>query len=313
MTENRDNNNLLNLFTEVKDTVIRRIRGRKKDVALVLSSGGARGLAHIGAIEELLDRGYHIQSIAGTSMGALVGGMYASGHLETFREWMKTIDKRKIHELTDYSPSLNHLVKGKRIIEALMHIVPDVDIDELPIPYAAISTDWESGHEVVFRHGSLYQAIRASISLPAYLEPMHIDSKVLIDGGTTNPLPLNRVERKKGDLLVAVNVCGHDYEGELKLKRTAERQHIASSRTLQLLNKIMPEAFKLDFNYYTLLNRTASIMIHQNAQLMMRICPPDILLDLPMRRFSGSDYAKSERLIALGRARMKRVLDEYES
>jgi len=242
-----------------------------------------------------------------------VGGMYASGHLETFREWMKTIDKRKIRELTDYSPSLNHLVKGKRIIEALMHIVPDVDIDELPIPYAAISTDWESGHEVVFRHGSLYQAIRASISLPAYLEPMHIGSKVLIDGGTTNPLPLNRVERKKGDLLVAINVCGHDYEGELKLKRTAERQHIASSRTLQLLNKIMPEAFKLDFNYYTLLNRTASIMIHQNAQLMMRICPPDILLDLPMRRFSGSDYDKSERLIALGRARMKRVLDEYES
>lgn len=312
MTESTESSNLLNLFTEVKDTVIRRIRGRKKDVALVLSSGGARGLAHIGAIEELLDRGYHIRSIAGTSMGALVAGMYATGNLETYRSWMQTIDKRKIRELTDYSPSLDHLVKGKRIIDTLKTIVPDTDIDTLPIPYAAISTDWESGHEVVFRHGSLYEAIRASISLPAYFEPMHLGDKLLIDGGTTNPLPLNRVERHKGDLLVAVNVCGHDYEGELELKRTAERQRMASSRTLQLLKRIVPNGLKLDFNYFTLLNRTASIMIHQNAQLMLRLCPPDILLDIPMRRFSGSDYDKSERLIAIGRARMKKVLDDYE-
>jgi len=98
----------------------------------------------------------------------------------------------------------------------------------------------------------------------------------------------------------------------LELKRTAERQRMASSRTLQLLNRIVPRGLKLDFNYFTLLNRTASIMIHQNAQLMLRLCPPDILLDIPMRRFSGSDYDKSERLIAIGRARMKKVLDDYE-
>lgn len=162
---------IMKMFTEIKEFLVKNIQGNKKDVALVLSSGGARGLAHIGAIEELEARGYHIKSIAGTSMGALVAGMYATGHLKEYREWMKTIDKQRIRELTDYSPSLDHLVRGNKIIDALKALVPDCDIDDLPIPYAAVATDWESGHEVVFTHGSLYGAIRASISLPAYFSP----------------------------------------------------------------------------------------------------------------------------------------------
>ncbi len=133
-----------------------------KDVALVLSSGGARGLAHIGAIEELEAHGYRITSIAGCSMGALIGGVYAAGKLEEFREWMKTVDRKKMLELTDFSFSLNHLVKGTRIIEAIMEFVPDIPIEDLPIPYCAVATDWKSGHEVVFREGSLFEAIRAS-------------------------------------------------------------------------------------------------------------------------------------------------------
>ena len=110
---------------------------QKKDIALALSSGGARGLAHIGVIEELESQGYRITSIAGCSMGALIGGVYAAGKLEEFREWMKTVDKKKMLELTDFSLSLNHLVKGTRIIEAIMEFVPDVLIEDLPIPYCA--------------------------------------------------------------------------------------------------------------------------------------------------------------------------------
>ena len=105
-----------------------------KDIALALSSGGARGLAHIGVIEELEAQGYHITSMAGCSMGALIGGVYAAGKLEEFRDWMKTIDKKKMLELTDFSLSLNHLVKGTRIIKAIMEFVPDVRIEDLPIP-----------------------------------------------------------------------------------------------------------------------------------------------------------------------------------
>lgn len=310
--EERNTNLLLDMVTEVKDFVVKTIKGNKKDVALVLSSGGARGLAHIGAIEALESRGYHIRSIAGTSMGALVAGMYATGHLEDYREWMKTVDKRKIRELTDYSPSLDHLVRGKRIIDTLMGIVPDTQIDALPIPYAAVATDWETGHEVVITHGSLYAAIRASISLPAYFSPVRRAGKILIDGGTTNPLPLNRVVRHRGDLLVGVSVCGHDYEGELALKRMAEEQRMASSPLLRLARRLLPKDFDPNFNYYTLLNRTASIMIHQNAQLQLRLTPPDIFLDLPMKRYGGFDYDKSERIINIGREHMNKVLDKYE-
>ena len=185
-----------------------------KDVALVLSSGGARGLAHIGAIEELEAHGYRITSIAGCSMGALIGGVYAAGKLEEFREWMKTVDRKKMLELTDFSFSLNHLVKGTRIIEAIMEFVPDIPIEDLPIPYCAVATDWKSGHEVVFREGSLFEAIRASISLPSFYEPVKRDGMILIDGGVTNPIPMNRVVRHEGDILVGIDVSGHDYEAQ---------------------------------------------------------------------------------------------------
>ena len=154
-----------------------------KDVALVLSSGGARGLAHIGAIEELEKNGYRISSIAGCSMGALIGGVYAAGKLQEFRDWMKTVDRKKMLELTDFSLSLNHLVKGKRIIEAIMEFVPDVLIEDLPIPYCAVATDLKAGREVILRKGSLFEAIRASISLPSFYEPVQRGGMILIDGG----------------------------------------------------------------------------------------------------------------------------------
>ena len=191
---------------------------KMQNVALVLSSGGARGLAHIGAIEELEAEGYHITSIAGCSMGALIGGVYAAGKLEEFREWMKTIDRKKMLELTDFSLSLNHFVKGTRIIEAIMEFVPDVLIEELPIPYCAVATDWKAGREVVFREGSLFEAIRASISLPVFYEPVRRDGMILIDGGVTNPIPLNRVARHEGDILVGIDVSGHDYAAQWEEK-----------------------------------------------------------------------------------------------
>lgn len=299
-------------YTEIKDIVIKRIQGNKKDVALVLSSGGARGLAHIGAIEELIDRGYHIRSIAGTSMGALVAGMYATGNLERFKEWMTTMDRKKILSLTDFELGFDHLVKGRRIIDALKEIVPDVRIEDLPIPYSAVATDWESGHEVVFTEGSLYSAIRASISLPAFFSPVKTGNKILIDGGITNPLPLNRVKRSHGDLLVAVNVSGHDYLGQSRMKRLIEKREMEGSRAMRLLKRIMPENVHPEFNIYTLLNRTSSIMIHQNSQLAIRLTPPDILVDISMKRYGGFDYDKSTRLVNIGRKRMKEAIDGYE-
>ncbi len=282
----------------------------KRDVALALSSGGARGLAHIGAIEVLKEQGYNITSIAGCSMGALIGGVYAAGKLEAFREWMKTIDRKKMLELTDFSISFNHFAKGTRIIEAIMEFVPDVSIEDLPIPYCAVATDWKTGREVVFDKGSLFQAIRASISLPSFYEPVLRDGMILIDGGVTNPLPLNRVVRRDGDILVGVDVSGHDYETQWKEQHElAERRKRSTSLTQKILNRLIPD--NLEFNHYTMLSRVSSIMIRQNSLLMAQLMKPEILVDIQMSKYESFDFDKSERLIAIGRKKTLQAINEY--
>ena len=278
-----------------------------KDVALVLSSGGARGLAHIGAIEELEAQGYRITSIAGCSMGALIGGVYAAGKLKEFREWMKTVDRKKMLELTDFSLSLNHIVKGSRIIEAIMEFVPDVPIEDLPIPYCAVATDLKTGHEVVFNKGSLFHAIRASISLPSFYEPVRRDGMILIDGGVTNPIPLNRVVRQEGDILVGIDVSGHDYKAQWEIQQELiEKRKRSKSLSQQILNKLIPD--NLEFNYYTMLSRVSSLMIRQNSILMTQLMKPDVLVDIQMSRYGGFDYDKSEKIIAIGRQKTQQAL-----
>ena len=175
----------------------------KKSVALVLSSGGPRGRAYIGAIEELQSRGYTIHSVAGTSMGSLVGGVFAAGKLAEFKEWITTLDGWKVFSLMDFSLSKNHFVKGDKIMDAIKCIVPDVDIESLEIPYRAVATDISTGEEVVFSSGKLFDAIRASISIPSLFRPVPYGMSMLIDGCMVNCLPLNRVVRSEDDILVA--------------------------------------------------------------------------------------------------------------
>ena len=278
-----------------------------KDVALALSSGGARGLAHIGAIEELESNGYYITSIAGCSMGALVGGVYAAGKLEEFREWMKTIDRKKMLELTDFSFSINHLVKGNRIIEAIMDFVPDIAIEELPIPYCAVATDLKAGREVVIDKGSLFEAIRASISLPSFYEPIQRDDMILIDGGVINPIPLNRVKRNAGDILVGVDVSGHDYKSQWdEMHRLTEWQKNDNSLKAKILDKLIPD--NIEFNYYTVLSRTSSLMIRQNSILMAKLMKPEMLIDIQMNRYGTFDFDKSEKLVAIGRQKTAQAI-----
>ena len=271
----------------------------KKNIALVLSSGGARGLAHIGVIEELESQGYFITSIAGCSMGALIGGVYAAGKLNEFREWMKTVDRKKMLELTDFSLSLNHIVKGKRIIEAIMEFVPDVAIEDLPIPYCAVATDLKDGREVVFTQGSLFEAIRASISLPSFYEPVQRDGMILIDGGVINPI------------LVGVDVSGYDYKSQWEeMHRLTEWQKKDKSLKAKILDKLIPD--NLEFNYYTMLSRTSSVMIRQNSVLMAKLTNPDMLIDIQMSRYGSFDYDKSEKIIALGHQKASQAITKFE-
>lgn len=177
-------------------------RQKRKRVALALSSGGPRGFAYIGALEVLQERGYEVTAVAGTSIGALVGGVYAAGHLTEFKEWLLSLNTRKVFSLVDWSLSMSHLVKGEKIIEAIKEVVPDVQIEEMSIPFSAIATDLYTGEEVVFDKGDLFAAIRASMSIPSLFKPVQYGNTVLIDGHSSNCLPLNRVKRSPKDILV---------------------------------------------------------------------------------------------------------------
>ena len=284
----------------------------KKNVALVLSSGGARGLAHIGAIEELERRGYCITSIAGCSMGALIGAMYAAGKLAEVKEWMVQLDKKKILSLVDFSFSLNHLVKGEKVMDALKEIVPDVNIEDLPIPYAAVATDWNSGKEVVFKKGSLYEAVRSSISIPLFFNPVRKGEMLLVDGGLVNGLPLNRVARVKGDLLVGVNVSTHDYKEEKLMSDIIDKKTLAKSLPAAIVKRIMDYQEGLGLNYMTLLSRTISIMLEQNTRQQIIISKPDIAVQVQMKRYGGNDYDKAAEISLIGENKMRKAPNEYE-
>lgn len=256
---------------------------KKRRVALVLGGGGARGIAHIGAIGELERRGFEIAAVAGTSMGALVGGMYAAGHLEPFREWMCALDRYKVFSLVDFAFSSEGLVKGDRVIAAMKELVPDVRIERMPLPFAAVAADLLTGREVVLDSGGLYDAIRASISIPSVFRPVRRDGMVLIDGGTVNPLPLNRVRREEGDVLVAVDVSA-------PFAAPAPKTRVS-------------------LNYYKVLIASSEIMQQHITQLMCRLHKPDILVEMPADSYGIFEFYRSKELIEAGRAATRAALE----
>ena len=212
-----------------------------KNVALVLSSGGPRGFAYIGAIEALEEHGYTITSIAGTSIGSLVGGIYAAGKLAEFKEWLYSLDAWEVFSLMDLSIGKNHFVKGDKVIDAIMQIVPNVNIEDLKIPYSAVATDLYTGREVVFERGPLFAAIRASISIPSLFRPVKYGLTTLIDGAISNCLPLNRVHRRtEGDLLVAFDVNDvNEEEINLILRREHEAKLIDRQFELEVHEELL--------------------------------------------------------------------------
>jgi len=175
-------------------------------VSLVLGSGGARGYAHIGVIEELVTQGFDIRSVAGSSMGALVGGVYAAGQLEAFRDWVKPLQRFDVLRLLDWTISGGGLIKGDRIIEKLRGLIGEVNIEDLPIAYTAVAVDLMAQREVWFSRGPLFDAIRASIAIPTVLRPHYYEGRTLVDGGLLNPVPITPTLRDLTDCTIAVDI-----------------------------------------------------------------------------------------------------------
>lgn len=295
------------------------MRKQQKQVALVLGGGGARGLAHIGVIEELLRRGYEITSIAGTSMGALVGGIYATGDMLAFKAWVEKVTRFKMFRLLDFSLGGEGLVKGDKIIDTLQEFISDMPIEHLSIPYTAVATDMITNSEIVLSRGSLFEAIRASISLPAFFTPVRRDGKVLVDGGVLNPLPVNRVTRHRGDILIAVdvNVPGED-RAEIPETAIAPAEEETNTGFAAWLKRMFssdddkPEA-ETDYNQFTLLMQSIDMMTEQMSQQVIALHHPDLVIPIPAASYSLLEYYNAEEIFQLGMNTACRVLDEYES
>lgn len=298
-----------------------------KNVALALASGGPRGFAFIGAIEVLKERGYNITSVSGASAGSLVGGIYAAGGLEAFKEWLIGLDPVKIVTLMDLSVSKNYLVKGEKVIEAIKQRVPDVNIEDLPIPYCAIATDLFTGEEVVFREGPLFEAIRASISIPSMFRPVKWHGRTLVDGGMVNTLPLNRVARTPGDILIGFNVNQIDaaeiqgfLDSRAALEKEAEGQRLIGriqagfqARQMEADGKENWIPVGADDNFASILQRSFGIMNCSLARMGIDICPPDVLISLPYDSYHGVyGYSHAAEIIELGRKLTTEALDAYE-
>jgi len=285
--------------------LLQRKKIQKKKVSLVLSSGGARGIAHIAVIEELESRGYEICSVAGTSMGAFIGGVYASGNLEPFKKWMYSLKTREIIKLIDFSFSSNGLVKGERIFQELANLFPDQPIEEMPIPYVAISTDIINNKEVVHDKGSLFHAMRASISIPTFFKPLQNDDNLLVDGGLLNPVPVDRVKRFKDDLLFVVNVetLNRDPEFSAFYNRDLHAAKKSSTSPLKFLG--MP-------GYLQLVNKTIGIMLSRLSDLTIEKYKPDLLMEINRELFGTYDFHKYHEIMEVGKAHAKVYIDRWE-
>jgi NTE family protein len=178
----------------------------KIPISLVLGSGGARGYAHIGVVEELIAQGFEIRSIAGSSMGALVGGIHAAGKLDAFRDWVLPMARYDVFKLLDITITGGGFIKGNRIINAMREQVGDVNIEDLPISYTAVAVDLDAHREVWFSRGSLFDAIRASIAIPTIFRPHRYQGRLLVDGGLLNPLPVSPTLRDHTVATIAVDV-----------------------------------------------------------------------------------------------------------
>ncbi|MGI6242810.1 MAG: patatin-like phospholipase family protein [Prevotella sp.] len=277
-----------------------------KDVALVLSGGGARGWAHIGAIESIIEHGYNITSVAGTSMGALVGGVYAAGKMEGLKKIAQKLTRIRMLRIMGFSPRLDHIIDDDRVMELLDGLIGNINIEDLPIPYCCSASDLVSGEEKVFRKGSLKMAIRASISIPILFKPVCIDNHVYVDGSIHNSLPLNQVERKKGDLLFAVNVSSPDKNADTTFLKKYQAPKTQSKKTLWrngMFHKPDPSS-----NFMNIAMRVTKLSIQNNTQMSMRLTPPDICVDISMDEFNLFDFDKATKLISYGHQKMDEAL-----
>ena len=288
-----------------------------KTVSLVLGSGGARGLSHIGAIKYMEEEGYEIRSISGCSMGALIGGVYACGKLDVFEEWVRAISKVDIIRLLDFSWGKEGLVEGERIIGAMKQLVGDRRIEELPIEYTAVAADIKREKEVWLKRGSLFDAIRASISLPLFFTPFEMNGMKLLDGGILNPVPIAPTFEDNTDLTIAINlgapVSGNP-QSTLKTEPKSANDspvdslHAKISDYIEDLKNRTPRDNAGSWKMLSIADQTFDAMQAAIARQKLATYPPDHTIMIARDACGTLEFDRADEMIALGYETTARTL-----
>lgn len=284
----------------------------KITVSLVLGSGGARGLAHIGIIEWLEENGYDVQSISGCSMGALIGGIYACGELDTYTEWVRAVDEFDIVRLLDLSWGKAGLFDGEKIIRTLEELIGDRRIEDLPIRFTAVAADISREKEVWITKGSVFDAIRASISLPLFFTPVMRNGRTLLDGGILNPVPIAPTFGDKTDMTIAVNLGGPPDEkpkSKAKPKKpradTEDDSFIASlhDKIGKFIDGLTTRDSDGSEGWEMLEVATATFDAMQGAIARQKLAayPPDVTIVVPRNSCGVLEFSRADEMIELGR------------
>ncbi|MEZ8067120.1 patatin-like phospholipase family protein [Vibrio sp. FF145] len=277
----------------------------EKTISLVLGSGGARGLVHVGIIRWLIEHGYQIKSISGCSIGALIGGVYAAGKLDEFEEWITSIDQSNMAMMLDFSWQSSGIFKGDKIIDTLRGLIGEISIEELPIPYTAVAANVADEKEVWLQSGSLFDAIRASISLPLFFTPHVINGEALIDGGVLNPVPIAPTFGDKTDFTLAVNLGGEPEIVQqevipVSLPTKESNLHEKVVHFIDNLGSSVKSKMSFNFAAYDIANQAFDAMQSTIARQKLAAYPADITLEIPRNACGTLEFDRSQEMIDRG-------------
>ncbi|MGF1850651.1 patatin-like phospholipase family protein [Vibrio satsumensis] len=276
-----------------------------KTISLVLGSGGARGLVHVGVIRWLIEHGYQIKSISGCSIGALIGGVYAAGKLDEFEEWVTSIDQSDMAMMLDFSWQSSGIFKGDKIIDTLRGLIGEISIEDLPIPYTAVAANVADEKEVWLQSGSLFDAIRASISLPLFFTPHVINGEELIDGGVLNPVPIAPTFGDKTDFTLAVNLGGEPemLQQEVTPVSLPTKESNLHEKVVHFIDNLGSSVkSKMSFNFaaYDIANQAFDAMQSTIARQKLAAYPADITLEIPRNACGTLEFDRSQEMIDKG-------------
>jgi NTE family protein len=278
-----------------------------KSVSLVLGSGAARGLAHIGVIDWLLEHDYRIASVAGASMGALVGGIYAAGKLDSYRNWVVALERTDVLRYLDLAFSSEGLIKGDRLIDTLKTMVGEHAIEALPITYTAVATDLARQREVWLTEGPLFDAIRASMAIPTIFTPHTCRGIRLLDGGMLNPVPIAPTFKDMTDITVAVNLNAPRSSRETVAATANKKKRFDTEGYRRIINEFLdrfqgdePPRHAGELNLLELLSNSFETMQAAISNAKLASYPPDVLINIPRDACKAYEFDRAAELIDLG-------------